>query len=111
MTHQQAVDRHAVERYLLDEMPEIERYAFEEHLFDCEMCADDVRIGAVMREGVEAGFLPVDWCITILRSSERWLTLTIEMQNRMATRLFPSRSADAIVGFLQHVGRELGSNP
>ena len=60
---------------------------------------------------LEAGFLPVDWCITILRSSERWLTLTIEMQNRMATRLFPSRSADAIVGFLQHVGRELGSNP
>ena len=59
MTHQQAVDRHAVERYLLDEMPEIERYAFEEHLFDCEMCADDIRIGAVMREGVEAGFLPV----------------------------------------------------
>jgi hypothetical protein len=59
MTHQQAVDRHAVERYLLDEMPEIERYAFEEHLFDCEMCADDVRIGAVMREGVEAGLLPV----------------------------------------------------
>jgi len=42
---------------------------------------------------------------------ETWLTLTIEMQNRMATRLFPSRSADAIVGFLQHVGRELGSNP
>jgi hypothetical protein len=60
---------------------------------------------------LEAGFLPVDWRITILRSSERWLTLTIEMQNRMATRLFPSKSADAIVGFLQHVGRELGSNP
>ena len=60
---------------------------------------------------LEAGFLPMDWRITILRSSERWLTLTIEMQNRMATRLFPSKSADAIVGFLQHVGRELSSNP
>jgi Putative zinc-finger len=58
MTHQQAVDKHAVERYLLDEMPEIERYAFEEHLFDCEACADDVRTGAVMREGVAAGLLP-----------------------------------------------------
>jgi hypothetical protein len=58
MTHQQAVDKQAVERYLLDEMPEIERYAFEEHLFDCEICADDVRAGALMREGVEAGLLP-----------------------------------------------------
>jgi Putative zinc-finger len=58
MTHQQAVAKHAVERYLLDEMPEIERYAFEEHLFDCEACADDVRTGAVMREGVAAGLLP-----------------------------------------------------
>ena len=43
MTHQQAVDKQAVERYLLDEMPEIERFAFEEHLFDCDICADDVR--------------------------------------------------------------------
>ena len=58
MTHQQAVDKQAVERYLLDEMPEIERFAFEEHLFDCDICADDVRSGALMREGVEAGFLP-----------------------------------------------------
>ena len=60
---------------------------------------------------LEAGFLPVEWRITILQHSERWLTLTIDMQNRMATRLFPPRSADAIVGFLQYVGRELGSNP
>ena len=58
MTHQQAVNKQAVERYLLDEMPEIERFAFEEHLFDCEICADDVRTGALMREGVQAGLLP-----------------------------------------------------
>lgn len=57
MTHQQAVDKQSAERYLLDEMPEIERFAFEEHLFDCDICADDVRTGALMREGVEAGFL------------------------------------------------------
>lgn len=57
MTHQQAVDKQSAERYLLDEMPEIERFAFEEHLFDCDVCADEVRTGALMREGVEAGFL------------------------------------------------------
>jgi hypothetical protein len=58
MTHQQALDKQSVERYLLDEMPEIERYAFEEHLFDCEICAEDVRAGAVMVEGVKAGLRP-----------------------------------------------------
>lgn len=58
MTHAKAVETHAAERYLLDEMPEIERYAFEEHLFDCAECAEDVRTGGLMREGVRAGLLP-----------------------------------------------------
>jgi hypothetical protein len=58
MTHAQAVDTHAAERYLLDEMRELERYAFEEHYFDCAECAEDVRTGALMREGVAAGLMP-----------------------------------------------------
>jgi hypothetical protein len=58
MTHQQAIDKHAAERYLLEEMPELERFAFEEHFFDCEICADDVRTGAVIQEGVKGGLLP-----------------------------------------------------
>jgi hypothetical protein len=58
MTHAQAVETHAAERYLLDEMAEIERFAFEEHYFTCEVCAEDVRLGGLMREGVRAGLLP-----------------------------------------------------
>ena len=58
MTHAQAVDQHAAERYLLDEMPELERYTFEAHFFDCAECAEDVRTGALMREGVAAGLMP-----------------------------------------------------
>lgn len=58
MTHQQAVEKQAVERYLLEEMPEIERFAFEEHLFGCEVCAEDVRLGALMHDGVAANLLP-----------------------------------------------------
>lgn len=34
------------ERYLLDEMTEEESRAFEEHYFDCSVCADAVRNGA-----------------------------------------------------------------
>ena len=55
MTHAQAIETHAVERYLLDEMPEADRDAFEAHYFDCEVCADDLRIAALMRDGTRAG--------------------------------------------------------
>lgn len=56
MTHQEAIETLATERYLLDEMGAAERDAFEEHFFSCAECADDVRDGAMMREGAAAGF-------------------------------------------------------
>ena len=58
MTHADAIRTLAAERYLLDEMSEIERFAFEEHFFDCLECADDVRSGSTMREAVKSGLLP-----------------------------------------------------
>lgn len=57
MTHAVAVSTHAVERYLLDEMTELERHRFEEHYFDCHDCAADLRAGNLMREGVAAGMI------------------------------------------------------
>ncbi len=36
----------ATERYLLDEMNDAEREAFEEHYFDCAVCAANVLDGA-----------------------------------------------------------------
>ena len=57
MTHTDAVRTLAVERYLLDEMPEIERFAFEEHFFDCAECADDLRAGSTMRQAIKRGVL------------------------------------------------------
>lgn len=48
MTHQQALDGLASERYLLDEMTEVERFEFEEHYFDCAECAEDVRLGDII---------------------------------------------------------------
>lgn len=44
MTHEQAVESMAAERYVLDEMPEIERYRFEEHFFECTDCAETMRL-------------------------------------------------------------------
>jgi Putative zinc-finger len=50
MDHEEAVRQKATERYLLDELdPEI-RDQFEDHLFDCEDCALDVRAAAMLVE-------------------------------------------------------------
>jgi len=55
MTHQQAIDGMASERYLLDEMSEVERFEFEAHYFDCAECAADVRLGESMRDEARRG--------------------------------------------------------
>jgi hypothetical protein len=57
VTHDEAVKTLATERYLLGEMPDGERDAFEEHFFDCPDCADDVRAGGLVQDGVRAGLL------------------------------------------------------
>ena len=54
MDHLQAETTNAAERYLLDEMSEPERFAFESHYFDCEECADEVRVGSALARGVRA---------------------------------------------------------
>jgi len=54
MTHQQALDTMAAERYLLDEMTELEKHAFEEHFFDCSDCATEVRLGERIRVEVRS---------------------------------------------------------
>ena len=56
MTHEEAVGSQASERYLLDEMSELERFQFEEHYFSCLECADSVKTGARLAEGIRASF-------------------------------------------------------
>jgi hypothetical protein len=60
MDHREAIQSMAAERYLLEEMSELERHAFEEHYFSCPECADDVRAGALLRTGVKEGLASVD---------------------------------------------------
>ncbi|HKT80549.1 MAG TPA: hypothetical protein VJP86_10055 [Vicinamibacterales bacterium] len=57
MTHDDAMRTLAAERYLLEEMSETERDAFEDHYFGCPICAEDVREGALLQEGVRNGLL------------------------------------------------------
>src|SRR5262249_51199924 len=56
VTHQEAIDTLASERYLLDDMSGEDRLAFEAHYFSCEACAGDLRSAAAMLEGARRGF-------------------------------------------------------
>jgi len=50
MNHQQALEEHATERYLLGEMTAEERRAFEEHYLECAECLEAVTFGADFME-------------------------------------------------------------
>lgn len=50
MNHDLVVRQKMTERYLLDELDPQQRDEFEEHLFDCRDCAEDVRAGAMFVE-------------------------------------------------------------
>jgi hypothetical protein len=56
MTHQHAVESLAAERYLLEEMSEIERYDFEAHFFECQDCAEAMRFGHQLRAEAKSVF-------------------------------------------------------
>jgi hypothetical protein len=50
MDHSEAIRLMAAEKYLLDELTPESREQFEEHFFDCEDCALEVRAGAAFVE-------------------------------------------------------------
>lgn len=54
MSHDEAINDGATERYVLEEMTDEERDAFEEHYFECAVCAEDVRAAIAVREGLAA---------------------------------------------------------
>src|SRR5262245_45405687 len=56
MNHREAVEKGAVERYLLGELPSSESDEFESHFFECVECADELREGAVFEENAKAVF-------------------------------------------------------
>jgi hypothetical protein len=54
MDHEVAAKTHAIERYLLGEMPTSERDAFEEHYFVCAECAGEVRSASALMHDMKA---------------------------------------------------------
>jgi hypothetical protein len=52
MNHEEAIRDQAVERYLLGELTGDTRERFEEHFFDCAICASDLKDGAMFVDAV-----------------------------------------------------------
>jgi anti-sigma factor RsiW len=50
MEHERAIQNLAVEAYLLGEMSPDERESFEEHYFECAVCAEDLRAASQFME-------------------------------------------------------------
>ena len=59
MNHDDAIREQTVERYLLGELPKDARALFEEHFFDCDMCASDLKNGAAFVDALRADPQPV----------------------------------------------------
>src|SRR5215831_14045089 len=75
MDHELAIENHAVERYILDEMKPEEREAFEEHFFVCEQCAGEVR--ATSAFAAEARAIFKEGGLEPTKPARRWLAWTI----------------------------------
>ncbi len=58
MDHGDALREMSVERYLLGELTGESRDLFEEHMFECDLCALDVKSGVTLLEGVRAEEVP-----------------------------------------------------
>lgn len=54
MEHEEAIETMAAERYALGELDKMDREAFEEHFFDCPVCAESVQTGMSMMDGGRA---------------------------------------------------------
>jgi hypothetical protein len=58
MNHDEAVREQAVERYILGELAQDVRARFEEHFFDCAICAADLKTGALFVDALRADRQP-----------------------------------------------------
>jgi hypothetical protein len=87
MNHEHAMSEQATERYLLGLLPENERDAFEEHYFECAVCADDVRATSAF--------------VDTMRASAREANPFLERQKARARRRYTlplAAAASLIIG-------------
>jgi hypothetical protein len=77
MTHDEAIKSGATERYVLDEMTDEERDGFEQHYFDCAVCAEDVNAAIAIRDGLAAERVPVQPAVVPFEPKRRWMPASL----------------------------------
>lgn len=56
MNHNAAIDTKAAEQYVLGQMNDVERDAYEEHMFSCAACSEEVKYLAEFGQGMKTIF-------------------------------------------------------
>jgi Putative zinc-finger len=82
LDHQSAIDRNLTERYLLEELDSAETAAFEEHFFECPLCAEDVGRGSLMVANLKAVLREENAAIPVIEigPEHKFLELTIGLK-------------------------------
>jgi hypothetical protein len=105
MSHDEAVKNDATERYVLEEMTDEERESFEEHYFDCAVCAEDVRAAIALRDQMAAEVVKSEPAVVPFqprrRSMPAWLAAAASLVVGVLTMQF------TFVGPLQTTVAEL----
>jgi hypothetical protein len=70
--HEECVESMTAEKYILGELPAVERDRFEEHYFECPECADAVRSLASLRVGTRAGLCLSPESSPLRQTGEKW---------------------------------------
>lgn len=100
MEHAEVENSHAVERYILNEMGEDERDRFEEHYFDCRVCAAEVTIGTRLLDSGRVIAHEMGAVVPMERRSRlmTWLPLASAaiLTILVATLLVPRRSEPSL---------------
>ena len=106
MEHYEAVEMMASERYLLDELTPDVRDAYEDHMFGCTECANDVRFGAAFVDRAKSEFqgmapAPAPVCLPVKKTAEKrdWIAWTSFSWLRPAILVPAFACLLAIVGY------------
>jgi len=98
MDHEVALTSHAVERYLLGEMPSSERDQFEEHYFACTECAAEIRSASVTLRDMKQALREV--ATDRKASSPGWLSW---LRPQVLVPTFAALSLAVVVGYQNSV--------
>jgi Putative zinc-finger len=72
MDHSEALRTKAAERYLLGELVGEPREEFEEHIFSCSECAEDIRMGAAFIENARRELAGIPGAGTVRAEAKGW---------------------------------------